>query len=55
MSEYALNVFDGDASVGRLEYESLEERFAFGYSREWIDAEDSYSLSPHIPVRGPAA
>lgn len=55
MTAYALNVLDGDAPVGQLEYESLEDRFAFAYSREWLGAKDSYSLSPHILMRGDAA
>jgi serine/threonine-protein kinase HipA len=55
MTLHALNVFDANASVGTLEYESLDERFSFNYVPRWLEAKDSYSISPHIPKKGPAA
>lgn len=50
MSEHVLSVFDGSARVGALEYESLEERFAFEYDNAWLHNESAYSISPHIRI-----
>jgi len=55
MANHSLNVFDADALVATLDYQSLEEQFALRYTAEWIDASSSYSISPHIPLKGPAA
>lgn len=50
MSEHVLNVFDGNARVGALKYESLEESFAFEYDAGWRLDRSAYSISPHIPM-----
>lgn len=55
MSAHSLSVFAASARVGMVEYESLEDRFAFCYDDAWVQSEDGYSISPHIPMRGPAA
>jgi serine/threonine-protein kinase HipA len=55
MTSYALNVFDAESRVGQLDYESMEERFGFGYAPSWVEAKGSYSISPHILMRGSAA
>jgi serine/threonine-protein kinase HipA len=52
MTLHALRVFDATARIGALEYESLEERFSFSYAAEWIAADASYSISPHILKTG---
>lgn len=48
MSNHVLSVFDGPARVGALEYESLDERFAFEYDDAWRHNESAYFISPHI-------
>jgi len=55
MSLHALEVFDGAAHVGTVEYESLEERFSFRYDPQWRTAPSAYFISPHIPLSGPEA
>jgi len=56
MSTHALGVFDGQARVGSVEYESLEEKFSFHYDAQWKASHSSYSISPHILKFGePAA
>ena len=56
MSTHALGVFDGNARVGAVEYESLEEQFSFTYDPRWPTSKSSYSISPHILMLGqPAA
>lgn len=55
MTRYTLNVFDADARIGELGYETLEEHFSFGYDAAWRETKDSYSISPHIPLNGPSA
>ena len=55
MTHYSLNAYDADSRVGQLGYESLDEQFSFGYDPAWMDAKDSYSISPHILANGPAA
>jgi serine/threonine-protein kinase HipA len=54
MSTHTLEVFDSDAQVGVVEYESLDERFSFQYTDSWRNAAGSYSISPHVPMTGPA-
>ena len=46
---------DAASRVGALEYESLEQRFSFSYAPEWLAAKNAYSISPHIPLKGPTA
>ncbi|MGH7877876.1 MAG: HipA domain-containing protein [Candidatus Binataceae bacterium] len=53
MSKHALSVFDSDARVGTIGYESLEEQFSFQYADEWRSRAGSYSISPHIRLTGP--
>jgi serine/threonine-protein kinase HipA len=55
MSTHSLNVFDAGARVGAVQYESLEDRFAFEYDGSWIGADGAYPISPHIPVHGERA
>ena len=55
MTLHTLNVFDGNAKVGTLEYESLDERFSVHYDEGWRRAEEAYSISPHIPMLGSGA
>jgi serine/threonine-protein kinase HipA len=55
MTLHALNVFDADLRIGQLGYESLEEQFSFGYDATWRGAQNSYSISPHIPLLGSPA
>lgn len=49
---HSLNVFDANARVGAIEYESLDDSFAFHYDEGWMEAEGAYSISPHILMRG---
>lgn len=51
MTLHALHVFDAERPIGQLEYESGEERFGFRYAPGWIDADDTYPISPHIPTK----
>lgn len=55
MSLHSMGVFDSPARVGTVGYESLDERFSFGYEESWIRAEASYSISPHILMIAPPA
>lgn len=55
MTTHRLNVFDGSAQVGTVEYESLNDAFSFRYDDGWLQAEGAYSISPYILMRGPAA
>lgn len=50
MTEHALWVFDADQRVGTVSYDSLEDRFAFGYAPAWRERRDAYPLSPHFPL-----
>jgi serine/threonine-protein kinase HipA len=50
VSNHVLSVFDGSARVGVLEYESLEEHFAFEYDDGWRHNKSAYSISPHIRI-----
>lgn len=49
---YPLHVFDGAEPVGTVGYESLEERFSFGYTNTWRRLRSAYSISPHILMTG---
>ncbi len=55
MSAHSLGVFDGATHVGTVEYASLEEQFTFAYDALWPASRNSYSISPHILMRGPPA
>lgn len=55
MSEHALWVFDARSRVGTVGYDSLEDRFSFGYAPQWRDRSDAYPLSPHLPLAGAPA
>jgi serine/threonine-protein kinase HipA len=55
MSTHTLNVLDSAAQIGTVEYESLDERFSFQYTDDWRKAVGSYSISPHIELRGQQA
>src|SRR3972149_1618973 len=56
MSQHALWVFDDAHSrVGTVDYDSLEDRFSFGYVPEWRERADAYPLSPHVPLSGAPA
>lgn len=55
MSRHALWVFDGDARVGTVDYDSLEDRFSLTYAPEWGERDDAYPLSPHLPLSGSPA
>lgn len=55
MTAHSLNVFDAAMRVGAVEYESLEDNFAFRYDETWLQAEGAYSVSPHIPMLGQGA
>ena len=44
MSRHRLCVFDGDARVGVIEYDSLEEQFSFEYDPQWLTSEGAYPL-----------
>jgi serine/threonine-protein kinase HipA len=48
-------VFDADARVGTVDYDSLEERFSFSYVPQWRERSDAYPLSPHLPLAGAPA
>ena len=50
MSQHALWVFDADARVGTVDYDSLEDRFSFSYAPQWRERSDAYPLSPHLPL-----
>lgn len=52
MTLYHLHVLDGQAPVGTLGYESLEERFSFEYTEAWRHLRSAYPLSHHIPLAG---
>jgi len=55
MTTHSLGVFDASARVGAVDYESLDDRFAFQYDESWVAADGTYSISPHIPVGGQSA
>jgi serine/threonine-protein kinase HipA len=55
VSQHALWLFDADARVGTVDYDSLEERFAFAYAPQWHQRSDTYPLSPHLPLAGAPA
>jgi len=55
MTAHPLNVFDASARVGAVEYESLDDSFAFHYDETWVDSDGAYSISPHILMRGNGA
>jgi serine/threonine-protein kinase HipA len=56
MSRHGLWVFDANARVGTVDYDSLEERFSFSYVPQWRERTDAYPLSPHLPLSdAPAA
>ncbi|MGH9648323.1 MAG: HipA domain-containing protein [Bryobacteraceae bacterium] len=55
MTQHALSVFDGRSRVGTVQYESLEERFSFEYDEAWRVTENTYSISPHMPINGSAS
>jgi len=48
MSDVSLGVFDSDARVGTVGYETRDERFSFRYADSWRNRKTSYSISPHI-------
>jgi serine/threonine-protein kinase HipA len=50
MSQHALWVFDADARVGTVNYDSLEDRFSFSPAPEWRGQRNAYPLSPHLPL-----
>ncbi|MGQ0749986.1 MAG: HipA domain-containing protein [Betaproteobacteria bacterium] len=52
MNHHRLLVFDGDAPVAAIDYDSLEERFSFEYDPQWLRTEGAYPLSPHLPLNG---
>ena len=52
MTRHSLQVFDAEARVGAVEYESLDEQFAFTYDPTWRARANSYSISPHISMHG---
>lgn len=54
MTTHQLHVFDGAESIGTVDYESLEERFSFEYAAAWRRNRFAYSISPHVPLAGPA-
>lgn len=55
MTAHSLNVFDANARVGAVEYESLDDSFSFRYDEGWVQAEGAYSISPHIRMLGQPA
>lgn len=55
MSAVSLGVFDSEARVGIVNYESRDEQFGFEYAATWLELDVSYSISPPIPKSGPPA
>ncbi len=53
MSLLHLEVFDGEARIGRVEFEPENERFSFEYDPSWATCPDSYALSPPLSLAGP--
>lgn len=45
-----LDVFINTLNVGRLFHDSQSNRYEFIYSQEWLDREDRFPLSAHIPL-----
>ncbi|KND59858.1 Protein hipA [Candidatus Burkholderia verschuerenii] len=52
--EHILQVATQGALVGRVGFDSNDERFTFHYDDAWRARDDSYPLSPHIPLNGDA-
>jgi serine/threonine-protein kinase HipA len=55
MSNVSLGVFDSDAQVGVIGFESRDELFSIRYVNSWRERKTSYSISPHILMNGPDA
>jgi serine/threonine-protein kinase HipA len=55
MISYALNVFAGADLVGTLQFDPQEDVYAFTYDARWTRSPRAFPLSPHLPLKGPAA
>ncbi len=54
-SEYALDLFVGQAFVARLEFHPEQDSFSLTYSPAWAADRRGYALSPHLPLDGTAS
>ncbi len=50
-----MHVGTSGQAVGRISYESLEDRFGFAYEEAWGENDMAFPLSPHFPLGGEAA
>jgi serine/threonine-protein kinase HipA len=54
MQSHVLHVSTGGDAVGRVTFESLENRYGFQYARAWAENRRAYYLAPAIPLTGEA-
>ncbi|MGI4982413.1 MAG: HipA N-terminal domain-containing protein [Janthinobacterium lividum] len=54
-ASHSLYVATQGELVGKIDFQSREERFGFEYAPAWLKKPDAHSLSPKIPLDGPPA
>ena len=50
----ALNIWCGSESVGRVQFDPLDERWSLQYSPSWQADDAAFALSPQLPLQAPA-
>lgn len=52
--DYALDIYANDRLVARVGFDTASESFQLEYARSWIEAANSYPISPHLSFGQPA-